>query len=267
MNSQVLLVEPRGQGTGKFQRLKASRLHFQSDVRAAMTQRSVYTLWIAPSEPAIELLLGTLPRRPRDSDLRLLSFDQTAGTAERNLLHAHFRFVVSVGNGVRLLPIPELIEVLGSDHRSDLFIGGVVMPTRSEILLYRGNLEPITVPLSWFGTRTGSADPDISRFEVADYGQTIRLGDYEASTDAILYEFDEDYRRRAKKRRAEEDQSIGGAIRRLRLQKGLRQSDFPGVTAKEIARIESGKVRKPHSDTLRKIADRTGVPADQIETY
>jgi hypothetical protein len=267
VNSQVLLVEPRGQGTGKFQRLKASRLHFQSDVRAAMTQRSVYTLWIAPSEPAIELLLGTLPRRPRDSDLRLLSFDQTAGTAERNLLHAHFRFVVSVGNGVRLLPIPELIEVLGSDHRSDLFIGGVVMPTRSEILLYRGNLEPITVPLSWFGTRPGSADPDISRFEVADYGQTIRLGDYEASTDAILYEFDEDYRRRAKKRRAEEDQSIGGAIRRLRLQKGLRQSDFPGVTAKEIARIESGKVRKPHSDTLRKIADRTGVPADQIETY
>jgi transcriptional regulator with XRE-family HTH domain len=66
---------------------------------------------------------------------------------------------------------------------------------------------------------------------------------------------------------ADEDQSIGGAIRRLRLQKGLRQSDLQGVTAKEIARIEGGKVRKPHRETLRKIADRTGVPVDQIETY
>jgi len=267
MNSQVLLVEPRGRGTGLFQRLKASRLHFQSDVRAAMTQRSVYSLWIAPSEPAVELPLGTLPHRPADSDLRLLSLKRAASTAAQNLLHAHFRFVVSVGDGVQLLPIAELIEVLESDHRSDLLIGGIVMPTRSEVLLYRGNFEPITIPLNWFAPRSGSADPDVSKFAVTDYGQTIRRGDCEASTDAILYEFDEDYRRRAKKRRADEDESIGGAIRRLRLQKGLRQSDFPGVTAKEIARIEPGKVKKPHKETLRKIADQTGVPVDQIETY
>lgn len=267
MNSQVLLVEPRGHGTGKFQRLKASRLHFESDVRAAMTQRRMYTVWIAPSEPAMELLLGTLPHRPRDSDLRLLSLDQAANAATHNLVHAHFRFVVSAGDGARLLPIPELIEVLGSDLRSDLFIGGVVIPTRPEILLHRGNLEPLTVPLSWFAPRPGSPDPDVSQFAVTDYGQTVRLGDYEASADAILYEFDDDYRRRAKKRRADEDQSIGGAIRRLRLQKGLRQSDFPGVSAKEIARIERGKVNKPHKDTLRTIAARAGVPMDKIETY
>ena len=68
MNDQLLLVEPRGHASGKFQRLKASRLHFQSDVRAAMAQRSVYSLWIAPSEHAMELLLGTLPRRPRGDD-------------------------------------------------------------------------------------------------------------------------------------------------------------------------------------------------------
>jgi hypothetical protein len=33
---------------------------------------------------------------------------------------------------------------------------------------------------------------------VTDFGQTVRLGVYEAATDAILCEFDDDYRRRAK---------------------------------------------------------------------
>jgi len=185
----------------------------------------------------------------------------------QNLVHAHFRYAVSVGEGVQLLPITELIEVLGSDNRADLFLGGVVLAALSSLLLYRGNLEPITIPLDWFVSRPGSPEPDVSNFAVTDYGQTIRLGGYEAATDAILYEFDEDYRTRARKRRLEQDQSIGGSIRRLRLQKGLRQSDFPGVTAKEIARIELGKVKRPHRETLERIANRTGVPVDQLESY
>jgi hypothetical protein len=58
----------------------------------------------------------------------------------------------------------------------------------------------------------------------------VRLDAYEAATDAILYEFDEAYRRRAKRRRLVQDRSLGGALRRLRLQKGLRRADFPGIT-------------------------------------
>jgi hypothetical protein len=183
------------------------------------------------------------------------------------LLHAHFRFVVSVAAGARLLPDDELVEVLGSDNSTDLLIGGEVIPARSEILLYRGNLEPLTVPLQWFASRSGSPGPDLTAFAVTDYGQTVRLGSYEASTDAILYEFDEDYRARAKKRLMEQDASLGGSIRRLRLQKGLRQSDFPGVTAKEIARIEKGAVKKPHLETLKIIARKAGVPVAKIASY
>jgi helix-turn-helix protein len=174
---------------------------------------------------------------------------------------------VSAENRIKVLPIDELAEVLGSDKRADLFIGGEVISGRSEILFYRGNLEPITVPLGWFTPRPGSPDPDAAQFAVTGYGQTVCLGDYEASTDAILYEFDEDYRTRAKKRALEQDSSLGGAIRRLRLQKGLRQTDFPGITAKEIARIEKGSLKRPHQETLQKISERTGVPVDQIHTY
>jgi hypothetical protein len=266
MSAQLLLVEPRGHSTGKFLRLKADRLRRQSDVQAALARRGPYSLWIAPSKPAVELLLGTLPRRPRSDDRRLLLLERTQGEAI-NLAHAHFRFVVSGGDGVRLLPTDELIEVLGSKDAADLFIGGIVLTAQSAILLYRGSLEPISIPMEWFAPRPGSPDPDFSRFSVTDYGQTIRLGDYEAAADAILYEFDEDHRLRAKKRRLEEDESIGGSLRRLRLQKGLRQSDFPGVTAKEIARIEHGKVRNPHQETLRRIADRIGIPVDQLQSF
>jgi len=91
----------------------------------------------------------------------------------------------------------------------------------------------LVVPLTWFRVRPDGPRPDLSDLAVTDFGQTIRLGEYEAATDAILYEFDDDSRWWAKKRQLATDRSLGGALRRLRLQKGLRQSDFPSLTAKE----------------------------------
>jgi hypothetical protein len=182
-------------------------------------------------------------------------------------MHALFRYVVSVDEGVRLLPTDELAEVLSSANRADLFIGAAVARADAAVILYRGNLEPLVVPLSWFREPAEGPRPDFSDVAVTDFGQTIRLGDYEAATDAILYEFDDDHRRRAKKRQLETDRSLGGALRRLRLQKGIRQSDFPGVTAKEIARIERGEVKRPHQHTLAAIANRLGVTTDDISTY
>jgi hypothetical protein len=265
MSEPLLLVEPRGHATGAFARLKAERLRSQSQIRTALNRRGRRTLWIAPSTPAIQLLLGTLPRRPM-GDQRLLSLERANGDRHR-LLHVLFRFVVSAEEGVRLLPTDELVEVLGSAGRADLFIGAAVAPADAAVILYRGNLEPLVVPLVWFRTRPDGPKLVVSDLAVTDSGQTVRLGDYEAATDAILYEFDGEYRRRAKKRQLETDRSLGGAVRRLRLQKGLRRSDFPGLTAKEIARIERGEVKKPHPRTLAAIAKRIGVPANEISTY
>jgi hypothetical protein len=199
-------------------------------------------------------------------DQRLLSLER-ADDDRRGLTHALFRYVVSVDEGVRLLPTDELAEVLSSADRADLFIGAAVARADAAVILYRGNLEPLVVPLSWFREPAEGPRPDFSDVAVTDFGQTIRLGDYEAATDAILYEFDDDHRRRAKKRQLETDRSLGGALRRLRLQKGIRQSDFPGVTAKEIARIERGEVKRPHQHTLAAIANRLGVTTDDISTY
>jgi hypothetical protein len=135
------------------------------------------------------------------------------------------------------------------------------------VILYRGSLEPLVVPLTWFRPRPGGPRPDLDRLAITDYGQTVRLGDYEAAADAILYEFDSAYRRRARKRRLDRDRSFGGALRRLRLQKGLRRTDFSGLTSKEIARIERNEVKRPHRRTVAILAKRLGVPAGEIPKY
>jgi len=100
-----------------------------------------------------------------------------------------------------------------------------------------------------------------------DFGHTIQLGPYEAAGDALLYEYDVEYRRRLNQIRRETNKGLGPSLRRVRIQKGLRQSDFPGVSAKTIARIERGEVRELQKRTRKKIASVLGIEPDEIETY
>jgi hypothetical protein len=265
MSDPFLLVEPRGSASGALGRLAGARLRSESEIRGALERHRRRALWITPNARAVRLLVAALAGQAK-GDQRLLSLGPANG-ARCTLLHAIFRFVVSAGDGVRLLPTDDLTDVLASPNREDLFVGAAFALGDAAVVLHRGNLEPLVVPLAWFRARPGGPRPDPSRLAIADSGQTVRLGDYEAAADAILYEHDVAYRRRAKKRSIEQDHSFGGALRRLRLQKGLGRKDFPGVNAKEIARLERGEVKKPHAETLAIIAKRTGVPANRIGSY
>jgi hypothetical protein len=178
-----------------------------------------------------------------------------------------FESVVVRDDEMQVLGLDELFEVLGSSHRANLFVGGAVAPAAKSVVLIRGNLDSLVVPFSWFTSRPDGPKPDFSNFEVIDSGQTIKLGDYEAATDAVLYEFDAEFRRTERKRRVSEDKSFGGALRRLRLQRRLSRDDFPGLAAKTIARIERGAVKEPHGETLTAIAERLGVKPDEIATF
>jgi len=111
------------------------------------------------------------------------------------------------------------------------------------------------------------SEADFKAFSVADYGHAVRLGEYEAATDAILYEFDSDYRKTLSKQRSASERSLGAALRRLRKQRGLTQADFAPISAKTIARIEQGKVNRIHPKTLGIIADRLAVEPNEIETF
>ena len=117
--------------------------------------------------------------------------------------------------------------VPGPDREDDQNV-----PNDAAFILYRGNLEPLIVPLAWVQARPGGTKPDLNRLAVADFGQTVPPGEYEAATDAILYEFDDAYRRRAKRRE-----------------------------------IERGEVKKLHARTVFILAKHLGVPAKQLSTY
>ncbi len=167
-----------------------------------------------------------------------------------------------------LLPIDDLEEVLAAENRADLFIGGMVDDRGGTLTLWRGDLKSLTVPFSAFARSADGTRPDFARFAVTDCGQTVRLGDYEAATDAILYESDSDYRRRMNRLRRQSERTFGAALRRLRLQKGLKQDDFaPHVAAKTIARIEQGKVKKVQERTMAAIAKRLNVRPEEIGSY
>lgn len=217
--------------------------------------------WFASSASPLDRF-GSGDRLGRD---RLLVTDEIP-TEFREYLEALFQDVVT-GPPASFLPLEEVREVLASDTRQDLLLGVLVSVEPKALVLIRGNLDRLVVPWSWFRPTPSGLAPDFTDVEVIDSGLTIRAGQYEAAVDAVLYEFDRDYRARERQRRLEIDTSFGAALRRLRLQKRVSRSEFTGISEKEIARIERGEVERPHGSTLRAIADRLGVAPAAIETY
>lgn len=178
-----------------------------------------------------------------------------------------FHRVVGAIAGYRWLPVAELPTVLSATGAADRFIGGAVDEISKTVALVRGDLSTVVAPFAFFKASGDGTEPDFSKLAVADHGLTVALGDYEASADGILHEFDPDYRKRIKKERMMSEQSFGASLRRLRLERGLKRSDFARVASKTIARIERGEVERPRGKTLATIAQRLGVDAHQIESF
>jgi hypothetical protein len=183
----------------------------------------------------------------------------------REALRAAFETVVAPP--VVLLPHAELAEVLASERRGDLCVGGIVDPASRAVVLYRGDLSCLTIPLAAFRPSGDGVAPDPTRFAVADHGQTVSFGDYEAAFDALLYEWDADFRRRLGAERRATDRTFGASLRRLRKQRGLTRKDFPGIDSRTVARIETGEVAKPRAGTLAILAARLGVRPAEIADF
>jgi hypothetical protein len=165
------------------------------------------------------------------------------------------------------LPKQELEEVLGAPDRSERFVGGVVDPESGTITLWRGDLRQLIVPVEAFPKTGNDIRPNFDEFSVIDYGSTLKFGDYEAAADAVLYEYDSDFRRHLNKMRSAKEQTLGASIRRLRKQRQLTLHEFGNVGPKTLARIERGEVRKPRRSTLEAIARRLGVSVQELHTF
>lgn len=240
-------------------------------LRFAIEKSSNDWTWICRESKNAESLLGEVSvfqaqhhgSRSRFGDLLLLESPRARMIPS---LYGCFGNVIGEAPSFRTLSIDQLANVLNSDNKDDLFIGGIVDERTKTLALVRGNFERLTVPLSFFRP-SGTAKPDFRKFSIDDYGQTITFGSYEASADAILYELDSTYRREINARRRAKERSFGASLRRLRIQRGLSRGGFSGVAAKTIARLERNEVDKPHGRTLSIIAKTLKVAPDEIESY
>ena len=196
-------------------------------------------LWLAPRSEDLELIFESDTFLGLKGDHRLVVHDRV-DRGRSNALRAVFRVVVAAEAEVRLLPLDQLLDAMASGRREDLVVGVAMDPRDRVVVLFRGSLDPLVVPTSFFGVDPARTDADLPAFEPADFGQAIRFGDREASTDGVLYAFDADYRRRRKALLVEQDETFGGALRRLRTLRGVARSDFPGLSSKEIAQDRAG---------------------------
>jgi hypothetical protein len=192
------------------------------------------------------------------------------GSARPGILPAlmrRFERVVYSVNGGGFLPRKELDAALKATDRKDRFIGGMVDKQTRTAVLWRGDLTPMVVPFSAFAPTAHGIRPNWNRFAVTDYGHTLKFGVYEAAADAVLYEYDPEFRRRLNKNRVANQQTLGASIRRLRKQRQLTRHDFPGIDPKTLARIERAEVAKPRAETLRSLAQRLGVSPEELGSF
>lgn len=258
MKDGLVVLDPEGALADELASAKPDVITTEAQAHQEL-RRSRESLWIADTYGARLLVSAPASR----GNQRLLVVDDL-GSGRLELLRFIFRAVVGRQEPYRVLPREELMVALKSPRGRDLVVAGVVDFDDQLLILYRGDLTRLVVPIDSFRPNATGLKPDMAAFQVTDFGQTLRFGEYEAATHAVLYGADQDYRRREDRDADEREGTFGSQLRNMRLAKRIPRSGFPGVTEREVARIESGEVERPHLATLKVMAEGLGVPIDTL---
>jgi hypothetical protein len=97
---------------------------------------------------------------------------------------------------LKVLTQDELMNLmsLSTEKRHNYLISGYADFDNKHIMCFRGSGTSFVIPFSIFKPSGTGLEPDFEQLEFIDYGQTIKLGEYEASVHGILYDLDEEYR-------------------------------------------------------------------------
>jgi hypothetical protein len=250
-----------------FKRVKMDRRKIlrSSRVREVFAE-AVSRLFVAFDSAELLRHLGTYPMQ-KHHRLLLLESRERRVESRTTMLAAFFRSFVATDGGLQFLPLDELAEVLTAPNAENLAIAAGYDEELESVYVIRGNLDRLIIPARHFRPTELGLWPDFDSVRVIDYGNALALGEYEASMDALLYEQDSEFRRELRKRQIETDSSFGASVRRLRLQRGIKRSDIPGVSDKQVARIERGEIEKPHESTLQALATGLDVPVEELGDY
>ena len=264
VSMQTIVLDRGSTRVERFAQLHAENVSTVKRVRQSIDRAKRNTLWISYEQTLTTALLRSIDP-PTKSLGRAVLVHRLLPENLPVLRDCFQRVAFRLEGG--FLPPEQLGAALSAEIKDDLFIGGTVDEASQKITLWRGDLSSLTVPFAAFPASSDGVRPDFSAFRPADYGHTIRLGEYEAATDAVLYEHDPSYRRRVARERRASEKSFGASLQRLRKQRGLRRRDFSPLCEKTIARVEQGKVKRVHPRTLTTIARTLSIAPDEIESF
>ncbi len=111
------------------------------------------------------------------------------------------------------------------------------------------------VPLEKLPALQGLSEHSLESFSVSGSGNRLHWdsGDIDINMDSIRAAVDVGVRREQRRRYREESDGYGRAIRELRLERGLKQTDLAGLPERTVRRVETGGTL-PRLSTLEKLA-------------
>jgi hypothetical protein len=110
----------------------------------------------------------------------------------------------------------------------------------------------------------GLSPRELTTFELNESGSRLRWhkADVDLDLATIRYYADPKARKEQDAARRQEAASYAAAIRTLREERGLKQTDIEGLTERQVRRVEQGE-NVPRSATLRKLAAAHGMTLDR----
>lgn len=97
---------------------------------------------------------------------------------------------------ISTLPPSEFNEIRRAPKETQrkVFVTGFVDFKVQEVVLIKMDNSEIDVPFEWFKPTSLGVEPDFDNLSIIDFGYSIKLGQYEASSHAILYQFEIEYK-------------------------------------------------------------------------
>jgi hypothetical protein len=139
----------------------------------------------------------------------------------------------------------------------DLIASAAALPDK--LLVVSCDVQRIEVP--WDAIHALARLPEASRtrFDVHEYGSYLHWPEEDIHLDleSLRVATVPDERRKAERLLRQHNARLGAAIRELRLQADLRQSDIDGLSARQVRRVEQGHVR-PRVATYQRLAAAHG---------
>jgi len=124
-------------------------------------------------------------------------------------------------------------------------------------------LERLELPIRDVPALARVSNADLDDFELAEDGSYVHWPrpDVHLDLDAVRYLIDPGARRRMDLARVAHDRRFGEAVAAVRRARGLEQSAIPGVSGRQVRRIEAGSI--PRVSTLEKLAAAHRMKVDE----